>query len=148
MQRRRYLKYMSALVGGLLLSGLSKSAAASVAKIRFRDLYKRGTTFSSQALNLNGDRVKIRGYMAPPLRAEANFFVLTRLPMSVCPFCEEEADWPDDIALVYVRDRLSVVPWNYPIEVTGSLALGTKTDRDTGFVSRVRLERARYQKAF
>lgn len=34
------------------------------------------------------------------LTAESDFFVLTRYPMSVCPFCSNAADWPVDIVLV------------------------------------------------
>ena len=79
------------------------------------------------------------GFMAPPLKAEATFFVLTRMPMAVCPFCETEADWPSDIVVVYTEEPISVVPFNFPIRVSGRLELGVYKDEAMGFVSRVRL---------
>ena len=50
------------------------------------------------------------GFMAPPLKAESKFLVLTRMPMGVCPFCELAADWPSDIVVVYTEELISVVP--------------------------------------
>lgn len=46
----------------------------------------------------------ISGYMAPPLTPTIRFFVLTEVPMSVCPFCSSDADWPDNIIVVKVDD--------------------------------------------
>jgi hypothetical protein len=82
----------------------------------------------------------MRGYMAPPLKAEARFFVLTAQPVAVCPFCQSDADWPQDIVVVYVGSG----GWRFrsaaePVEVSGVLDLGARTDPDTGFVSQVRL---------
>ena len=82
--------------------------------------------------------------MAPPLKVEINFFVLTKQPLSVCPFCETEADWPDDILAVYTKRIVRVLPFNLKIEVRGVLELGTAKDAETGFVSRVRLTDAKY----
>lgn len=70
--------------------------------------------------------------------------MLTKKPMSVCPFCETEAEWPDDILAVYTRRGFDVVPFNRGIEVTGELALGPKRDPETGFLSMVRIENARF----
>ena len=84
--------------------------------------------------------------MAPPLKAEATFFVLTRMPMSVCPFCESEADWPSDIVVVYTDEPISVVPFNFPIRVSGRLELGVYKDEAMGFVSRVRLVDADFRR--
>ena len=82
--------------------------------------------------------------MAPPLKVDTNFFVLTKMPMSVCPFCETEADWPDDILAVHTKRIVKVLPFNLKIEVQGVLELGTEKDAETGFVSRVRLIDATY----
>ena len=35
--------------------------------------------------------------MAPPLKAEAAFLILTKEPVSLCPFCNSDQDWPDSI---------------------------------------------------
>jgi len=83
--------------------------------------------------------------MAPPLKADAEFFVLTRLPMATCPFCSSEADWPSDIVLVKFGGRPIWVNFNVPIVVTGRLSLGTEIDEETGFVSRVRLLDAEFE---
>jgi hypothetical protein len=98
-------------------------------------------------LRMRDREVVVQGFMAPPLRAEAAFFVLTKLPMAVCPFCDSELDWPTDIVLVRLRRQQDWVEFNQPIKVRGILELGTNIDRDTGFVSRVRLVGAVYELA-
>ena len=82
--------------------------------------------------------------MAPPLRAISRFFVLTKRPMAVCPFCESEADWPDDIIAVYTERIITMVPFNKRIQVRGTLTLGAYTDPATKFVSRLRLTKASF----
>lgn len=77
--------------------------------------------------------------MAPPLKAGAPFLVLTRSPVNLCPFCNSDEDWPDSILVVYLRHPEDFVQANQPIEVEGTLELGSATDPDTGFVSLVRL---------
>jgi hypothetical protein len=42
--------------------------------------------FSPALEDLAGQKVTMKGYAAPPLRADWKFFVLTRIPMAVCPF--------------------------------------------------------------
>jgi len=115
--------------------------------LKIRELYEKDQSFSDVAEALAGETVAVEGYMAPPLKANATFFVLTKRPMSVCPFCETEADWPDDILAVYTRRVFRVVPFNRKIAVTGDLSLGTFVDPDTGFLSRVRIENARFDYA-
>jgi hypothetical protein len=126
---------------------LHRPACAAPPLLRMRDLYAAGAEFSAQAQELNGWEVVVQGFMAPPLRAEAAFFVLTKLPMAVCPFCDSELDWPTDIVLVRLRRQQDWVEFNQPIKVRGILELGTDIDRDTGFVSRVRLVGAVYELA-
>ena len=83
--------------------------------------------------------MKILGYLAPPLKPEVRFFVLTRAPVALCPFCNSDADWPSDIVVVYSRDRVQWKQDGLPVAVSGMLELGAKTDRETGFVSLVRI---------
>jgi len=146
MKRREAIWIGSGLVGGLVSTTLICSAQANAVLIKFRDLYKTEVEFSKLALDLEGREIKVVGFMAPPLKAEADFFVLTKLPMCVCPFCETEAEWPDNLILTYTAKPLRVLPWNMPIEVMGILSLGTETDEETGFVSKVRLLDANYRK--
>ena len=47
--------------------------------IKLRDLYKKNLTFSDLALNLEGHRITVNGFMAPPLKVDTNFFVLTNI---------------------------------------------------------------------
>jgi hypothetical protein len=82
--------------------------------------------------------------MAPPLKAEAGFFVLTREPVSLCPFCDSEADWPSDIVVVFLREGVRFSQTNRAISVSGTLEIGSKLDPKTGFVSLVRLIDADY----
>src|SRR5215475_4842564 len=132
----------------VVLAALSPARGASAPEpLAIVDLYAAfsplGLTFSETARRLQGQTVRVRGFMAPPLKAEATFFVLSAQPVSICPFCQSDADWPADIVVVYPRAS----GWRFragsePVEVAGVLELGAEVDRDTGFVSQVRLRAA------
>lgn len=133
-------QYMTAATAALWVPS---ALIAADGPVKMRDLYNKDLSFSDLALSLEGQQITVSGFMAPPLRADADFFVLTKMPMSTCPFCETEAEWPDDIMAVYTKRRFRVVPFNVGITAAGFLELGPVTDPDTGFVSRVRLTGAR-----
>jgi hypothetical protein len=95
--------------------------------------------FADRTLQLAGKPVDLAGYMAPPLKPESNFFVLTRTPVSVCPFCDSDSDWPADIVVVYLKKSGSFLQDGSAVSVSGVLQTGSKTDRDTGFVSQLRI---------
>lgn len=126
---------------------LLPSMALAARRVGFDELYEREAVLTETIEALNGRTVEMLGYMAPPLKAEARFFVLTRTPLSVCPFCESEAQWPDDIVLVLTEDVISAVPFNVRIRVAGRLDLGFEKDPETGFVSLIRLESADFARA-
>lgn len=128
-------------------AGLAPLGARAEDRLELRSLYNEDLSYSDAALALDGQKVVVDGFMAPPLRAETNFFVLTKIPMSVCPLCQTEAEWPDDILAVYARRHIRLVPYNWPIVAEGRLELGTHVDREFGFLSRVRLIDARYKRA-
>ena len=136
MHRRLFL---SAAIGAVLAP-----AARAEGALRVRELYARDRSLSALAEASMGERIEVRGFMAPPLRAESDFFVLTKMPMSVCPFCETAAEWPDDILAVYTKRTVRVVPFNKDIVVSGILEAGEYRDPETGFVSMVRLMDATY----
>lgn len=140
MRRRTFIASAAA---GLALPPRITSAAGETA-IELRDLYGRNLTFTPFARGLEGARVRVSGYMAPPLKADAQFFVLTARPMSICPFCDSSADWSDDILAVYIKRALEVAPFYVKIEARGTLRLGELRDRATQFVSQVRLVDASY----
>lgn len=119
--------------------------------LSFGELYGKisvlGLEFSDKVKQLTGKRISIGGFMAPPLKAEADFFVLTEIPMSICPFCSSDADWPDNILVVYLDKKQTFVQPSTRILVTGALESGSWTDPETGFVSLLRLRNARYETA-
>jgi hypothetical protein len=127
---------------------VGRALADNQPAITFDDLYAErsvlGYKLSNKVLALAGKPVAMRGYMAPPLKAEADFFVLTRDPVSICPFCSSDADWPDDIVVVYLARASTFVQQGHPIEVTGRLEVGSKIDPVTGFVSLLRITNASY----
>lgn len=128
---------------GAGLTGLAGPARAAPPRIAFERFYKSfgvlGMQFSDELAGLKGRDVTIRGYMAPPLKAESDFFVLTREPLAICPFCQSDADWPLDIAVVYLRRAAGLSPAGSRLVVAGRLDLGSWTDPRTGFVSQIRI---------
>ena len=140
--RRRFLFGFAAL--------LASPLAVASELLTFDGLYKSNTVlglkFAERTLALKGQGVRLRGYMAPPLKPESNFFVLTREPVAICPFCSSDAEWPVDIVVVYASK--SVIPTNFSerIEVEGRLEVGSFVDPQTGFVSQLRLRDSVFHK--
>nr|WP_272212758.1 hypothetical protein [Marinicella sp. W31]MDC2878673.1 hypothetical protein [Marinicella sp. W31] len=143
--RRSLLITFAALGAAVTL----RPAHAASAELAFDELYGSfsplGLKFSGKVKELTGEKVSIRGFMAPPLKAEAQFFVLSEIPMALCPFCSSDADWPDNIVVVYLDRKQTFVQPNQIIEVTGTLDTGSWVDPQTGFVSQLRLKDARYK---
>ena len=132
-------------LGEPFLGICSKAEAfwGSTTEISFEELYSsvssRGVVLSDKLKQNEGSSVAMVGFMAPPLTPTINFFVLTREPMSICPFCGSDADWPTDIVVVKLSEPVKALPFDSPIKVTGILELGTEVDGETGFVSLVRI---------
>jgi hypothetical protein len=128
---------------GALLAVAGQGQADEPSRLAFTELYKSigvlGMQFSDKVTGLKGKSATMRGFMAPPLKPEADFFVMTREPVSLCPFCQTDADWPADIIVVYLRSGTSMMRNMDPIEVTGTLEVGSATDPKTGFVSLLRI---------
>lgn len=137
-----------ALAAGVLLAPRPGRAAETLG---FDELYGKvsvlGLEFSQKVVALDGERVRITGFMAPPLKAEANFFVLGKAPMAICPFCSSDADWPDDIVVVYLRRKQTFEHTTGRVDVEGVLEHGSWTDPDTGFVSLLRIRDAAFGSA-
>ncbi len=111
--------------------------------IKFDEFYdgynlRTGLLLSDKLLSLDGKTVQIAGYIAPPLKPELDYFVLTRIRLAFCPFCSTGADWPDDIALVYMNEGTTTVT-EYPVRITGRMEIGASIDYETGMVSLVRV---------
>lgn len=131
-----------------VLAGFGIPAQAAQ-QLTFDELYAvqgvLGLKFTDKVKTLAGQPVSMKGFMAPPLKAEAKFFVLTEIPMALCPFCSSDADWPDNIVVVYLDEKQTFVQPNAPIEVDGVLEVGSWTDPETGFVSLLRLRHAEFR---
>lgn len=142
--RRRMLGTLAALAA----LPLTRPAHATE-PLGFGELYKSfgvlGLEFSDKVKRLNGREVRVKGFMAPPLKAEADFFVLTEIPMSLCPFCSSDADWSDNILVVYLGRKQTFVQYNAPIAAQGVLEYGSWVDPVTGFVSQLRLRSASFE---
>lgn len=145
--RRQALTMTLGLVSGLPLLAAAGRAEANN-DITFDELYGKvsvlGLEFSDKVKKLNGKEIAMRGFMAPPLKAEAQFFVLTEIPMSICPFCSTDSDWPDNIVVVYLGEKQTFTQPSQTIEVRGKLEMGSWTDPETGFVSLLRIRQAEY----
>lgn len=140
---------LTALAGASLALAGSRAGAAET--IAFDELYAAfavlGLTLSDKVKRLNGQAVSMKGFMAPPLKAEARFFVLTEIPMQICPFCSSDADWPDNIVVVYLDSAHTFEQANATIAVGGKLEVGSWTDPETGFVSLIRIVNASFSAA-
>lgn len=140
----RLEKVFRKFLASLFLSiTMSIALEANAASLDFSDMYSgassEGLVFSDTLNSLNGSEVTMTGFMAPPLKPSINFFVLTEMPMAVCPFCSTDADWPYNMVVVYVNGSVDALPYDQEVTVTGTLDLGSYMDGDTGFVSQVRL---------
>jgi len=115
----------------------------TTAALAFKDMYAAqgvlGLELSPTIRALSGKSVHVVGYMAPPLKPDVGFFVLTRVPVALCPFCNSDADWPSDIVVVYPRGNGGWAQDGLPVAVAGILELGSKVDQATGFVSLIRI---------
>lgn len=144
---RRRMLFAAGLAA--LTAGTRRASAGQT--LTFDELYSHqgvfGLTFSDKVKGLAGKTVAMRGFMAPPLQAEADFFVLTEIPMSICPFCSSDADWPDNIVVVRLDRAQTFEQANALIEVTGTLEVGSWTDPTTGFVSLLRIVGAHFGRA-
>jgi len=146
--RRRALSGAAALFAALHCGA---AQAEEPRTLLFDQLYKsfgvRGYEFSDVVLGLSGKPVSVRGYMAPPLKAESSFFVLTREPLALCPFCQSDADWPVDIIVIYLKNASPLISAGEAVMVRGKLEVGSWTDPETGFVSQLRIVEASYRRA-
>lgn len=133
------------------LAALLPIPARAATELGFNELYGKvtvlGLEFSEKVLSLDGQRVRLTGFMAPPLKAESAFFVLGKQPMALCPFCSSDADWPDDIIVIYLRRKQTFEHMNGLVAVEGVLEHGSWIDPDTGFVSQLRLREATFESA-
>lgn len=129
-------KLLALGVGAALMP---RFAVGQDATAQIGHLYNPDLSLSDHARSMAGTRIRVAGYMAPPLMDESRFFVLIDHPMPACPFCSPDLVWPTDTVAVYTRQAVKLSPFHVGVLTTGTLDLGLYTDPDTGFVSTVRL---------
>jgi hypothetical protein len=134
------------VLGLACLAPFAVLPARAAELVTFADISVADDQFTQRARKLAGTVVEMRGYMAPPLKPEIDFFVLTSLPTAICPFCDAAASWPDDIVLVKLSRPVRALAYDRLLDVSGILEIGIDTDAATGFVSLVRLRDAKYAK--
>ena len=134
------------VLGLVCLAPLAVRPARAAELVTFADISVADDQYTEKARKLAGTVVEMRGYMAPPLKPEIDFFVLTSLPTAICPFCDAAASWPDDIVLVHLSRPVRALAYDRLLDVSGTLEIGVDTDAATGFVSLVRLRDAKYTK--
>lgn len=106
-----------------------------------------GLRLAERVLELAGQPVRLRGFMASPLAERDDFFVLTRAPLVACPFCEPGTSWPDDVVPVLLERESPFVHAALAIEAVGVLQVARKPDPRTGAPRLVRLCDARWRLA-
>jgi hypothetical protein len=142
----RSLLSRRSILGLACLAPFASLPARAAELVTFADISVADDQYTEKARKLAGKVVEMHGYMAPPLKPEIDFFVLTSLPTAICPFCDAAASWPDDIVLVKLSRPVRALAYDRLLDVSGILEIGIDTDAATGFVSLVRLRDAKYTK--
>ena len=132
------------LVAAVALLPLT-SLAAELPRVRMFELYQDDKSYTDTAKRLAGKTISMQGFMAPHLKVESDFFVLSNAPVETCPFCASEDEWIDTIVFVRMKKRQEATRPGNLIQVEGKLEIGPQTDVATGFVSRVRLVDATFR---
>ncbi len=144
----RHLGLRVAQAAALVLV-LTAAALARPAPLGFGELYVVNgvldVRFTDKVRQLDGTPVQVTGFMAPPLKVASDFFVLSKEPMAICPFCSSAASWPLDIVVVHLKDEAEAIDPATPILVEGRLDVGHWVDPKTGFVSQLRLRDATFR---
>lgn len=133
----------------LPLVSAAMPALAAPTRIRMGQLYDydNDMAYSEIAHELAGAEIEMQGFMAPHLKVDSDFFILSNQPVETCPFCESEDEWIDTIIFVVMRERQEAIDPGMLIWTRGILDIGVATDEATGFVSRVRLLDADFYRA-
>ena len=135
----------------LLLTLLLPLTATAETNLEFgtfsADVVRGGIDFTPNLLELEGETIRMVGYMAPPLKPRVEWFVLTREPLATCPYCSDAAEWPADVVFVRLPSgrTANTEAHNTLIEVIGRLELGIDQTEEEG-LSLIRLIDVRVQR--
>lgn len=119
-----------------------------LASLGFDDIFASvgvlGHAFSERIASLDGQTVRMRGYLAPAGHGESGVLVLTRSPIAPCADCGGGHDFPDDAVFVFPQagELTSFAPGR-EIAVEGVLEHGSQPVPEAEATSFVRLRDAR-----
>lgn len=102
-----------------------------------------GHAFSDRIAALDGQRVRMRGYLAPAGHGDGGVLVLTRAPFSPCSDCGGSHDFPHDAVFVFPAERGPRFTPGRKMEVEGVLEHGSLALPEAEATSLVRLRDAR-----
>jgi hypothetical protein len=148
-----------AAVGTFAFSKPSKPAIKLEIPKLFSSISERGAMYTKQTLELRGTLVTLTGFAASDPNIPDRF-VLTRTRKTVCSPCDESADYPSSITVIFPNADTEAVPVSTDsvfvylvssqklpttgekISTTGKLELNQSTDDITRFSSLVQLRDA------
>lgn len=99
--------------------------------ILFTSLYKtsEGVKEVSSAIKiLDGQQVKIKGYMARQSPVDNSFIYLVNMPYMSCPFCVVTDNTMLEVISIYNNDNSPIYFIDKPVEIIGTLEVSEKTD--------------------
>jgi hypothetical protein len=148
-----------AAVGAFAFSKPAKPAVKLEIPKLFSSISERGAVYAKQTLKLRGEPVTLTGYAASDPNIPDRF-VLTRTRKTVCSPCDESADYPSSITVifpnaeteavpvsidsvfVYLANGQKLPPTGKKVHVTGKLELSQNTDAITRYSSLVQVRDA------
>src|SRR5260370_15667308 len=140
----RSLLSRRSMLGLACLAPFASLSARAAELVTFADISVADDQYTEKARKLAGKVVEMHGYMAPPLKPEIDFFVLTSLPTAICPFCDAAASWPDDIVLVQLSRPVRALAYDPLLNVSGLLEIGIEPDAPPAFATLLRPRAAKY----
>lgn len=104
-----------------------------------------GHTFSERIASLDGQTVRMRGYLSPAGHGDTGLLVLTRAPIAPCSDCGGGHDFPDDAVFIFPQagDRPRFTAGR-ETAVEGVLEHGSQRLPEAEATSFVRLREARW----
>lgn len=131
----KYLVYfVLALVTIVFIIWLASPKAideTSYTQIKFADMYDSttsGKVVSQTLKNLNGQKVKMSGYMAEQSPIDESFIYLVSQPYVVCPFCTVGDITMLEVMSVSMANGGTISFRNTPVDIYGTLEVTPKED--------------------
>lgn len=131
----RYLVYLVLAVVGIVvilwLTSPKNFDDSGYTQIKFSEMYESidGVKEVSQTLKeLNGEKVKLSGYMAEQSPVDESFIYLVSQPYVVCPFCAVGDITMLEVMSVSMANGGTISFRNVPVDIYGTLEVTPKED--------------------